>query len=636
MKTSHVRGALLTAIVVLAQASCGGRAGEQQSDEASSAGAQGSGCLAGDTRECVGPGACRGGQQCRIDGLWGSCDCGTTGGTAQTRATGGASGGVSGTSVRATGGQATGGRGSGGTGVGAAVAAGAPSIGGGMVAGRTGILGGAGTTAAGGLGQGGSTGKGGSPISSGGYGRAGAGSGGLTVGGAPFTGGTGGTGTAGAFSGGTTNHPPQIVSLTFSHSAPGTDSTIVVYPSATDPEFDSISYTYQWTRNNLPVGWNSSQLSGSLYFSKGDELRVTVTPSDGKSSGDPVTSQAIVVANTPPEFYSWPTVSPDSYADDNTDLTCSATATDPDGDSIVYKYDWYESDTLTSYHEVTLPASATSTGQRWACHVSATDGGSGAADGRSSATLIAQTASGIYRTDTTWLASKSPYIVTGRIQIAAGATLKVEPGVSVIGSGYSLESWGSVSMQGTREKPIRVEDLNTFDNSTIQVPGKFTLSFVEYIRGGLLSSGNGALVSVSDCVLRDIGNQIVLASGLSVSHRFERNLLAGCCGIMAIGPLILNGNTFTATNSSCTDVSAQDSLVGSSNSFDPYTEYVIFVGPKSVDLRNNYWGGLSDSEIPGRIFDNNDDLFISGVAQFLPTLAAPSSDAPPIGLTYFP
>ncbi|MFO0569109.1 MAG: hypothetical protein U0263_25845 [Polyangiaceae bacterium] len=33
-------------------------------------------CTPGDTRACVGPGACNGGQQCSASGVWGTCDCG--------------------------------------------------------------------------------------------------------------------------------------------------------------------------------------------------------------------------------------------------------------------------------------------------------------------------------------------------------------------------------------------------------------------------------------------------------------------------------------------------------------------------------------------------------------------------------
>jgi len=44
----------------------------------SSAGAE---CTAGDTRNCVGPGACDGGQACGRDGRWSQCDCGVSGGS---------------------------------------------------------------------------------------------------------------------------------------------------------------------------------------------------------------------------------------------------------------------------------------------------------------------------------------------------------------------------------------------------------------------------------------------------------------------------------------------------------------------------------------------------------------------------
>ncbi|HEY4159990.1 MAG TPA: hypothetical protein VGM29_17885 [Polyangiaceae bacterium] len=36
-------------------------------------------CVPGDTRACVGPAACVGGERCGSDGMWGVCDCGTGG-----------------------------------------------------------------------------------------------------------------------------------------------------------------------------------------------------------------------------------------------------------------------------------------------------------------------------------------------------------------------------------------------------------------------------------------------------------------------------------------------------------------------------------------------------------------------------
>ncbi len=67
-------------------------------------------CSVGDTRQCVGPGACQGGQACAADG-WTACDC--TGGTGGSSGSGGA--GVD-ASAGTSGGGASGGSGDSGTG----------------------------------------------------------------------------------------------------------------------------------------------------------------------------------------------------------------------------------------------------------------------------------------------------------------------------------------------------------------------------------------------------------------------------------------------------------------------------------------------------------------------------------------
>jgi hypothetical protein len=52
-----------------------------------------------------------------------------------------------------------------------------------------------------------------------------------------------------------------------------TDDTIYVYPKATDPDSDFVSFSYAWTCNGDDVGWNTAQLEGWQYFSKGDEIQ---------------------------------------------------------------------------------------------------------------------------------------------------------------------------------------------------------------------------------------------------------------------------------------------------------------------------------------------------------------------------
>lgn len=55
-------------------------------------------CHFADTRLCVGPAACKGGQTCGADQRWGACDCGNGGSTAGGGGSGGSSGGAGGSS----------------------------------------------------------------------------------------------------------------------------------------------------------------------------------------------------------------------------------------------------------------------------------------------------------------------------------------------------------------------------------------------------------------------------------------------------------------------------------------------------------------------------------------------------------
>lgn len=71
-------------------------------------------CSPGDTRTCVGPGACAGGQECNDDGTdWSTCDCGSGSGGAEP-GTGGAAGGGANTGGTSTGGTNSGGSSTGG------------------------------------------------------------------------------------------------------------------------------------------------------------------------------------------------------------------------------------------------------------------------------------------------------------------------------------------------------------------------------------------------------------------------------------------------------------------------------------------------------------------------------------------
>ena len=132
MKTNLLGGVALFALLLAA--SCGSKTSETPgasvAGSAGSAGASAAGtCAAGDTRTCVGPGACSGGQACGSTGQWSACDCGGSAGGGSTGggSTGGGSASVAGSSGGPAGGVAGTTEGGGSGGLAGANEAGSPS-----------------------------------------------------------------------------------------------------------------------------------------------------------------------------------------------------------------------------------------------------------------------------------------------------------------------------------------------------------------------------------------------------------------------------------------------------------------------------------------------------------------------------
>jgi hypothetical protein len=132
------------------------------------------------------------------------------------------------------------------------------------------------------------------------------------------------------------NQAPVVSSVTINQSAPKTNDTLTVTVSASDPDGDPLTYSYQWIKNGVALpGQTGSTLDLSVAGNgdKGDNISVRVTAFDGVATSDPVTSPAVTVANSPPVF--------NQDLGNRTDpegavVSLSADATDPDGDPLTF------------------------------------------------------------------------------------------------------------------------------------------------------------------------------------------------------------------------------------------------------------------------------------------------------------
>ena len=74
--------------------------------------------------------------------------------------------------------------------------------------------------------------------------------------------------------------------------------------STSDPDGDAVSLQIDWyvdSGSGYTLVHTGATLDGTLYFEKDDMIYAEVTPSDGTSTGTPISTSAITVANTPPD-----------------------------------------------------------------------------------------------------------------------------------------------------------------------------------------------------------------------------------------------------------------------------------------------------------------------------------------------
>ena len=143
----------------------------------------------------------------------------------------------------------------------------------------------------------------------------------------------------------TINGIPSAPEISISPDPATTEDALTVnidVPSI-DPEGSSVSYTYEWYKDNILQNTQTSQTISVSDTAKDDIWKVRVIPNDGTSDGNAAEAQ-ITISNSPPTITSV-TITPlgNVYNDDT--VTCVGTATDPD-ETITVSYEWYLNSTL--------------------------------------------------------------------------------------------------------------------------------------------------------------------------------------------------------------------------------------------------------------------------------------------------
>ncbi len=201
------------------------------------------------------------------------------------------------------------------------------------------------------------------------------------------------TGTA-MTSGGVTilNSAPtaSAVTVTASPSPARTSSVLTCSATTADADADAVTLTYAWLKNGSAIaGQTATALDGATQFAYNDQIVCQVTPNDGTVNGSAASSTTVTIGNTAPVMSSVSISPTTAYTTDT--LTCSPSATDADGHSVTYGYEWIRSGIVIGTAQ-TLAGSAFSRGETITCRVTPTDSINTGSSMTSSGVTISNTA----------------------------------------------------------------------------------------------------------------------------------------------------------------------------------------------------------------------------------------------------
>ena len=243
---------------------------------------------------------------------------------------------------------------------------------------------------------------------------------------------------------------------------------------------------------------------------------------------------------------------------------------------------------------------------------------------------------GIISSDTIWDLAGSPYTITSEVQVGAGATLTVEPGV-IINDG-AISVWGILKIIGTDSQRIHLNNIYIKAEEDNNIPtSQIIIKFANILSGSpYWGEGHGTL-TLTDSYISNTNEMIYLWYPYSDCF-IERNIFNNSEGISVghYGPsvYIRNNVFYEQTGGYAVENWANYSgqTVVEYNSF-LSTDRIVLLLPSGYDPTgmvaiNNYWGTIDVNEIESMIYDKNDDLGCGGYIEFSPILTEPHPDTP--------
>jgi hypothetical protein len=255
-------------------------------------------------------------------------------------------------------------------------------------------------------------------------------------------------------------------------------------------------------------------------------------------------------------------------------------------------------------------------------------------------------AGGIISEDTTWTEGDSPYLITGTIEVPAGVTLAIEPGVSASMSGsgdYVFIVHGTVFAHGIPGNKITLDGgMRSFFSSENAGPeASVDLDYCAIKNGA-------SLINFARCFylghseVTNLTEYSDISFGPTKDVYIEYNKFMNASGF-ATGDganVYIRYNYFKTKNPAVRDapwiVNRAGPATMVNNNFFLNTDGIAVMlqggrGSEGMVATNNYWGTQNTKVIDAMIWDKNDDSDLASYIEYLPIRTSPE----PIRLLIF-
>ena len=251
--------------------------------------------------------------------------------------------------------------------------------------------------------------------------------------------------------------------------------------------------------------------------------------------------------------------------------------------------------------------------------------------------------------NTTWRKSESPFYLEGEAQVGKGVTLTIEPGVTIIGNGGWISFAGTIKAEGTSSDKISFEltTAGIFESQSRTgrlivrhavikgTEAKDTFFGVGVYFVKTQQFGFGMTAEFHDSIFRGIEYLVypgpaTVTAERNIFHDSTKLRFTGSSSSLAISYNCFNmpwppvdvrvSGTSTINFNSIYGVTSPIPVEIQGNAFQ------AFGG--SIDASENYWHGLSESDIRKTISDSTVSSTKLGVVEILPLRTEPHPDTP--------